>query len=133
MDTLTPKERSVRMGLIKNKNTAPELKIRKLVFGLGYRYRLHDRLLPGRPDLVFKARRRVIFIHGCFWHRHECKMGRLPKSKTDFWLPKLEQNRIRDLENLKKLGELGWSTLILWECQLNEIGLKERIKKFLDE
>jgi len=133
MDTLTPKERSTRMGLIKNKNTVPELKIRRLVFRLGYRYRLHDNALPGKPDLVFKARRKVIFIHGCFWHRHKCSMGRLPKSKTDFWLPKLEQNRLRDLDNLKRLEELGWSTLTIWECQLNEDNLEERIKKFLDE
>lgn len=133
MDILTQKERSKRMSLIKNKHTKPELQIRRLVFHLGYRYRLHTNSLPGRPDLVFKSRRKVIFIHGCFWHRHNCRLGRLPKTKLDFWLPKLEQNRLRDLKNLDQIQSLGWKSLTIWECQLNEPNLEARIKQFLDE
>src|ERR1700733_2301956 len=96
-DTLTRDERSERMALIRAKNTGPEITVRKLVHGLGYRYRLHGRLIPGRPDLVFAGRKKVIFVHGCFWHRHSdsaCKLARMPKSRLEFWVPKLEKNRL---------------------------------------
>jgi DNA mismatch endonuclease (patch repair protein) len=119
--------------LIKNKDTGPELRIRKLVFNMGYRYRLHGSSLPGRPDLVFKSKRKVIFVHGCFWHRHNCKMGRLPKTKIDYWLLKLEKNRLRDLSNLEKIKQLGWTSLVIWECELKHSNLEGRIKKFLDK
>src|SRR6266699_3209467 len=100
MDTLTPVERSERMSRVRAKDTAPEITVRRAVHGLGYRYRLHARDLPGHPDLVFRKRHKVIFIHGCFWHRHEnCKLSRLPKSRLEFWRPKLESNRQRDSRN----------------------------------
>ena len=134
-DTLTRVERSERMGRIQNKDTKPEMRIRKIVHGMGYRYRLHKANLPGKPDLVFAGRRKVIFVHGCFWHRHpdpSCSLARLPKSKLDFWIPKLEANRQRDEANVRKLEQAGWDVLTIWECQLrNEKELKIRIQVFL--
>ena len=135
MDTLTPTQRSERMGRVRNRNTKPELLIRRLVHGMGYRYRLHRRDLPGTPDLVFPGRRKVIFVHGCFWHRHpdpSCKLARLPKSKHDFWIPKLERNRERDVDNEQQLRALGWDVLSIWECQLSRPEeLRTRIQEFL--
>lgn len=133
MDSMTRKERSSQMGLIGNKNTKPELAIRRIIFAMGYRYRLHGKEIPGRPDLVFKGKRKVIFINGCFWHRHECKMGRMPKSNLTFWQSKLESNRLRDLRNLERIKEIGWASLVIWECELRNPNLITRIKKFLDE
>ena len=118
MDTLSVEERSERMARIRGKNTRPELIVRKLVFALGYRYRLHVRDLPGQPDLVFSKRRKVILVHGCFWHLHSpCSIARLPKSKLDFWGPKLEGNKARDKRNRLALGKGGWKVLTIWECQ----------------
>lgn len=135
-DTLTPAARSERMSRIRNKDTRPEMQVRRLAHGLGYRYRLHDADLPGKPDLVFSKRRKVIFVHGCFWHRHpaaDCKLARLPKSRLDFWRPKLENNRARDLENQKKLAMEGWQVLVLWECELRDVHrLEQRIRSFLE-
>jgi len=135
MDTLTPEQRSERMSRVRGKDTGPELVVRKLVHALGYRYRLHRSDLPGKPDLVFPRHRKVIFVHGCFWHRHpdpSCKLARLPKSKLDFWLPKLDGNRKRDLVNQKALEEQGWAWLVIWECQLRDIDqLLVIIKSFL--
>ena len=107
VDTLTQKERSQRMALIRAKNTGPELAVRKLVHGLGYRYRLHGSSTPGKPDLVFAGRKKAIFVHGCFWHRHSdsaCKLGRMPKSRLEFWAPKLEKNQRRDEQVVKQLA-----------------------------
>ncbi len=134
MDTLTPTERSAHMALVRAKNTKPELLVRRLVHSMGYRYRLHRRDLPGTPDLVFPGRRKVIFIHGCFWHRHaRCSLARLPKSRGDFWLPKLTANAERDVRNVRALRRLGWSVLAIWECQLgNTANLANRIRRFLD-
>lgn len=121
MDTLSKSERSVRMGLIKSRDTAPELIIRRLVDMLGYRYRLHEKTLPGRPDLVFPSRHKVIFMHGCFWHRHNrCQLARLPKSRPEFWLPKLEENKRRDRTIRCALTRQGWKSLVLWECELRD-------------
>lgn len=137
MDSLTIRERSERMSRIKSGNTKPEMMVRRLVHGMGFRYRLHSARLPGRPDLVFAGRNKVIFVHGCFWHRHEsanCKLGRLPKSRLDFWLPKLEANKARDMRVQEELGALGWKVLVIWECELkNQENLAKRIKKFLEE
>lgn len=133
MDTLTREQRSETMSRVRNKDTKPEMRVRRLVHSLGFRYRLHAAQLPGRPDLVFKSRRKVIFVHGCFWHRHEgCPLCRMPKSRLRFWRPKLKANRERDLENQKKLSEMGWDFLIVWECELREPdALTSRIKTFL--
>ncbi len=135
-DTLSPPERSKRMSLVRNKDTKPELLVRRLVHGLGYRYRLHQTNLPGKPDLVFASRRKVIFVHGCFWHRHpssDCKLARLPKSRLEFWLPKLEGNRERDLRNQELLAQEGWRVLVIWECELRNMGeLKAKIVDFLE-
>ncbi|QTO43638.1 DNA mismatch endonuclease Vsr [Burkholderia latens] len=135
MDSLTPAERSERMSRIKGKNTKPELIVRSLVHRMGYRYRLHRKGLPGRPDLVFAKRRKVIFVHGCFWHRHEgCRLARLPKSRLDFWRPKLDANAKRDKEVELRLAELGWKVLTIWECEVKEgAALASRIRAFLDD
>ena len=134
MDTLTPQERSARMALVRAKDTKPELLVRRLVHGMGYRYRLHRRDLPGTPDLVFPSRGKVIFVHGCFWHRHSgCALARLPKSRGEFWLPKLTANADRDARNLRALRRLGWSALTIWECQLDDAPkLAKSIRRFLD-
>lgn len=135
MDTLSPEERSARMAKVRGRDTKPEMVVRRLVHGMGYRYRLHRKDLPGRPDLVFPSRRKVIFVHGCFWHRHQdaaCRLSRIPKSRLDFWLPKFDTNRKRDEENLALLAEMGWSALVVWECQLKDAGsLQARIGEFL--
>lgn len=137
IDTLTTAKRSERMGLIRSKNTKPEMIVRRLVHGMGYRYRLHRRDLPGCPDLVFPRFHKVIFVHGCFWHYHPnpvCKLARLPKSRLDFWRPKLEGNRHRDDVNQNKLLALGWKFMVIWECEMNAIqDLAMKIKLFLIE
>lgn len=134
-DPLSPVERSKQMALVRHKDTKPELAVRRLAHGMGYRYRLHARALPGQPDMVFASRRKVIFVHGCFWHRHRgCPNCRLPKSKLEFWKPKLEGNRRRDRTNLAKLRKLGWKSLVVWECEIKDrLALAARIKKFLEE
>lgn len=123
------------MSRVRGRDTKPEMLVRRLTHGMGYRYRLHRRGLPGSPDLVFPSRMKVIFVHGCFWHRHldpGCKLARLPKSKLDFWGPKLETNRERDERNLVPLAELGWDVLVIWECQTkNREELQTRIGEFL--
>lgn len=123
------------MSRVRGTDTKPELAVRRLVHAMGYRYRLHGRRLPGRPDLVFAGRRKVIFVHGCFWHRHpdpNCKLARLPKSRLDFWRAKLEGNRERDLRNEETLKEQGWEALVIWECQLRDRDrLRDTIRGFL--
>ncbi len=133
-DTLTPQERSRRMAAVRPVDTKPEFIVRRLVHGMGYRYRLHRRDLPGTPDLVFPARRAVVFVHGCFWHRHEgCALARIPKSRVEFWTRKLEGNRERDARELKELRATGWRVLIIWECELkNPKTLARRLRRFLD-
>jgi DNA mismatch endonuclease (patch repair protein) len=135
MDTLTPVERSRRMSLVRGKDTKPELLVRRLVHGMGYRYRLHVRDLPGNPDIVFPSRGKVIFVHGCFWHRHgTCKSTRWPKSRLDFWRPKLERNRLRDELNKGRLCRLGWGVLVVWECQLSKLPASTaRLRAFLEK
>ena len=132
MDTLSPAERSERMSRVRSRDTKPELAARRLVYSMGYRYRLYGRL-PGRPDMVFSGRRKVIFVHGCFWHRHRgCPNCRMPKSNLKFWRRKFEGNRQRDQVNRNRLRRLGWGVLVIWECELNDtILLAQRIRKFL--
>ncbi|HEU4388403.1 MAG TPA: DNA mismatch endonuclease Vsr [Blastocatellia bacterium] len=133
-DPLSPSERSERMSRVRAKNTKPELIVRRLTWTLGYRYRIHGHRLPGHPDLVFAARRKVILVHGCFWHQHQrCRQYRMPKSRLGFWLPKLNSNKRRDRANKRKLQSLGWSVLIVWECELKDLtSVRARIKEFLE-
>ncbi|MGA2833371.1 MAG: DNA mismatch endonuclease Vsr [Terracidiphilus sp.] len=115
MDNLSKQERSQRMSRIRSVDTGPEMVVRRLVHGTGFRYRLHARNLPGTPDMVFPRLGKIIFVHGCFWHQHP-GCGRQPKSRLEFWTVKLFQNRERDLRNQRKLRSLGWRILIVWEC-----------------
>lgn len=132
---VSPATRKV-MRANKGKDTKPEMLVRRLAHGMGYRYRLHRGDLPGKPDLVFGSRRKVIFVHGCFWHHHPdpgCKIARLPKSRLDFWLPKLDANRVRDDRDEKALENLGWRVLTVWECELkNQERVCNAIRSFLD-
>ena len=134
MDTVSAERRSEIMGRVRGKDTGPEMTVRRLAHGLGYRYRLHARDLPGRPDLVFRPRRKVIFVHGCFWHRHKgCALARMPKSREDFWREKLEGNAKRDARNERALRREGWGVMTVWECQLGDRDrLTTRIRRFLD-
>lgn len=123
------------MALVRARDTKPEMVVRRMVHALGYRYRLHRKDLPGKPDLVFPRIRSAIFVHGCFWHRHPvCKLARMPKSRLDFWQPKLEGNRDRDERNQSELEALGWRYLIVWECELgHREQLKNKLLAFLAE
>ena len=135
VDSLTPTDRSRVMATVRSKHSRPEMAVRRLVHGMGYRYLLHRKGLPGRPDLVLRSRRAVIFVHGCFWHRHadpDCPLARLPKSRLDFWLPKLEANRLRDSVTLAKLTDGGWRALVIWECELGTMDVvADRVRAFL--
>lgn len=135
VDTLSPKERSKRMSLVRNKNSKAEMLVRRIVRDLGYGYRLHRRDIPGCPDLAFIGRKKAIFVHGCFWHRHEgCPNNRLPKSRVDFWHKKLEQNAFRDKQNQQKLTDLKWRYLIVWECEIKDkTSLKDKIHQFMED
>src|SRR5215813_3684371 len=132
MDILTPAERSARMALIRSIDSRFELRIRSALHKRGYRYRKHDRGLPGKPDLVFPSRKKVIFLHGCFWHGHRCRLGRMPKSRSEYWVSKIKGNRLRDRQNQKALRKIGWSSLMVWECELSRFdNLISRIECFL--
>lgn len=118
--------RSAQMAKVKNRDTKPEMRVRRALHTAGLRYRLHAKDLPGRPDIVLRSRRIAIFVHGCFWHRHPdpaCKRARMPKTRVDFWEPKLEGNRARDLRNEAALRDAGWDVHILWECELSKGGI----------
>lgn len=133
-DPLSPEERSERMALIHNSDTKPEITVRRIVHGMGYRYRLHAADLPGRPDLVFRSRKKVIFVHGCFWHQHGCHIYRQPRTRLAFWEPKLAQNKLRDTKVRRELRKLGWRSMVIWECQLsNDRRLRVDIARFLEE
>ncbi len=121
------------MSKVRAKNTAPEMTVRRLVHALGFRYRLHGKSLPGSPDLVFSGRGCVIFVHGCFWHLHECRAVSVPASNRDYWVAKLERNRRRDRRNEARLRALGWRVMTVWECQLkNPDRLARRVVRFLN-
>jgi DNA mismatch endonuclease (patch repair protein) len=131
-DTLTPADRSRQMRLVRSLNTRPEVAVRRILFSMGYRFRLRPTALPGKPDIVFPGRKKAIFVHGCFWHRHP-NCGRLPKSRLDYWLPKLEANARRDRKNRRALNRLGWRVLVIWECQVKRSDrLASRLRRFLD-
>ena len=123
------------MRLIKSRNTKTEVHVRLILRQLGARYRLHYSKLPGKPDFAFPGRRKIVWVHGCFWHRHKaCRLARLPKTRREFWIPKLEGNRQRDLKNERRITELDWQFLIIWECELQHPeSVKERLRKFLEE
>lgn len=133
MDKLTAERRSENMRRIKSKGMKPELAVRQLVHGLGYRYRLHRKDLPGKPDLVFGPARKAIFVHGCFWHSHEtCRDGRVPQSNQEYWRPKLRRNKERDAKNIAALEAAGWRVLVIWECETRDTaGLSRRVCSFL--
>lgn len=131
-DRFTKADRSKLMSSIKNKNTGPELNVRKALFAKGLRYRLHDKKLPGSPDLTFPKYKAVIFIHGCFWHNHKCKHGKLPLSNRNFWRQKLEANALRDKRNVKQLKALGWRVKIIWSCTLQN-KMKFNSERCVDE
>ena len=117
-DTLSPEERSARMALVRSRDTKPELQVRRFLHATGLRYRLHQRVATARPDLVFPARRTVVFVHGCIWHRHPaCPLTRTPKSRIDFWIQKFAENVARDLRQRATLEDAGWRVLLIWECQ----------------
>jgi DNA mismatch endonuclease, patch repair protein len=132
MDNLTVAERSARMARIRGRDTKPELVVRKLLFSLGYRYRIHVQGLPGRPDIAFPSLKKAIFVHGCFWHQHGCGKYKQPASRLDFWLPKLDLNVRRDRRKLRQLNRAGWQYRIVWECQLCcQAALARRLSAFL--
>ena len=121
VDTVSPETRSRMMASIKAKGTKPEMRVRRLLHALGYRYRLHRGDLPGRPDLAFPSRRKVIFVNGCFWHHHpDCKLAYVPATNRDFWLTKFRDNQARDSRNLSSLAEAGWESATVWECELKK-------------
>lgn len=125
--------RSEIMAAIRSKDTTPEILVRKVAHGMGYRYRLHHPSLPGRPDLAFVGRKKALFIHGCFWHQHaRCRDGHMPNSNATYWKPKLERNVRRDAEYLAALKAMGWSVLIIWECETeNPECVRSRLRRFL--
>ena len=130
----SPAVRRRTMQAVKSKDTSPEMRVRRLLHARGYRYRLHKKELPGRPDLVFPSRKKVVFIHGCFWHGHDCARGaRVPKSNTAYWIDKVARNRGRDVRTRGLLKASGWRVLTLWECELrNEVAALKRLTTFLD-
>lgn len=134
VDSVSPALRSEIMSRVRGKNTRPEMLVRKMLHKAGFRYRIHVRDLPGKPDLVFPGRKKIIFIHGCFWHMHEgCPFARAPKSRVEFWRAKLEGNKARDQRTLAELQDAGWEVLTIWECQLTCPELLAEVIWFLDQ
>jgi DNA mismatch endonuclease, patch repair protein len=132
-DVLTPEQRRRCMAAIRGRDTKPEMLVRSLVHRMGYRFRLHRKDLPGKPDLVFPSRRKVIFVHGCFWHQHSgCRFATRPVTRRAFWDAKLHANRRRDWRNQRKLRGLGWGVMVVWECQTRDLTrLERRLHAFL--
>jgi DNA mismatch endonuclease (patch repair protein) len=132
-DKISAERRSANMRRIRSKDTSPEIALRSLIHRLGYRFRLHRKDLPGNPDMVFPSRRKVIFVHGCFWHQHrECREGRVPGSRLEYWGPKLRRNQERDAEAQASLKGQGWRSLTVWECQLKDAAaVLKTVKRFL--
>lgn len=127
-----PETRSRIMRAVKGENTTPELIVRRMIFAMGYRFRLHRKDLPGKPDLVFPSKRKAIFVHGCFWHGHGCVRGaRMPKTNADYWQKKIARNRVRDVANVKALKSQGWQVATVWECELKTLPqLRMRLTRF---
>ena len=135
MVDLYPNARSRQMALVRSKDTKPELAVRKLVFSMGHRYRIHGSGLPSKPDLVFSRKKKAIFVHGCFWHRHAgCRKATTPASNTEYWLPKFSRTVERDRESLAALHVMGWTTLVVWECELKDMdALASKLREFLND
>lgn len=135
MDTLTPEMRSWNMSRIRGKDTKPELFVRSLLHSMGYRFRLKNAKIPGKPDIILPRYKTVVFVHGCFWHRHtDCKYAYTPKSRIDFWQKKFEANIQRDQKISEQLKKLGWHQLVIWECEIKNIeNLKKKIKAFFHD
>lgn len=134
MDSLTPEKRSWNMSRIKGKDTSIEVKVRKYLFSKGFRFRKNDKRYPGKPDIVLPKYKTVIFINGCFWHMHPgCKQGRLPKSNVEYWRKKLEKNVLNDKLHIQQIERMGWSSIVLWECELKKDfdGVMEKLLKQL--
>lgn len=127
MDTLTPAQRSERMSRVRGRDTLPEMIVRRMLHRLGYRFRLHRKDLPGKPDLVFASRRKVVFVHGCYWHGHGCRIGKPAKSNVEFWTAKIEANRARDARNEAALRAMGWDVLVVWQCELRDLQATEAL------
>jgi len=134
MDTLSPAQRSERMSRVRGSHTKPERRLRALVWRLGHRYRRSGTAVIGKPDITFIGRKQAIFMHGCFWHRHDCANGRRePKSRLGFWRPKFARNVARDMEVQDRLAAAGWRSLVVWECELrDEVVVSRRLREFLD-
>lgn len=131
MDIKSPKARSLNMAAVRSKNTKPEIAVRKLLHAAGYRFRLHSKDLPGSPDIVLPKLKTVVFVNGCFWHRHQgCRFAAVPATRSDFWIHKFEENVQRDKRNYDLLRTLGWRVIVIWECEISSIS---DIRKFLDE
>ena len=131
MDIKSPKARSLNMAAVRSKNTKPEIAVRKLLHAAGYRFRLHSKDLPGSPDIVLPKLKTVVFVNGCFWHRHPgCRFAAVPATRSDFWIHKFEENVQRDKRNYDVLRTLGWRVIVMWECEISSIS---DIRKFLDE
>jgi len=132
-DTLSKAQRSANMRAVRSRNTQPEMRVRQMVHGLGYGFRLHWGELPGKPDLAFPGRRKVIFVHGCFWHQHKgCRRASVPQSNVVFWRTKLDRNATRDADQFAAIKKRGWGVLVVWECEINrKRRLKARLRRFL--
>lgn len=133
-DHVAKEKRSQIMASVRSRNTGPELTVRSALHRLGYRFRLHRRDLPGSPDIVFPSKRKVIFVHGCYWHGHGCRWSKLPKTNVEFWRDKIGRNQQRDLSNIRSLTELGWSSHTIWQCELRldlDLSLAQTVE-FLD-
>ncbi len=132
MDRLSKEQRSTLMSRIGSRNTGPEMRVRSLLHRLGYRFRLHRSDLPGTPDIVFPGRRKAIFVHGCFWHGHACKVGKMPKSNKAYWDAKIAGNRAHDDLVRRRMAASGWRSLVVWECEIkDEPALARKVKRFL--
>ena len=132
-DNLTPKQRSHCMSRIRSTDTSPEVTVRRMLFAMGYRFRLHAQGLPGRPDIVLTRHRKIILVHGCFWHTHRCKYGHVvPKTNAEYWAKKRDGNVQRDRANRRKLRKMGWGVLVVWECWTKDMAkLEDRLRRFL--
>lgn len=132
MDTITQTQRSLLMGRIRSKDTKPELEVRRILHRLGYRFRLHRKDLPGRPDIVLPKHRKIVLVHGCFWHGHTCRLASKPKSNSGYWSEKILKNQERDVRNLDALQTANWTVLELWECDIRKMdGLEQKLIEFM--